>query len=208
MSLRPTRRARLRRLLAIVMGTATLVPSAACGILGGGNDVMLLGDSLTVLVADEVTQSAKPDHTVDVSATWGLRIDEELDPAAKIASEDPAQVIINLGTNNILQHHDTTASAEDLSTMLDLLDGIRCVHVVTINEHINRLGENLGPAAAALNAQIRQLAARRLNVHVIDWNKIVTENLGNNILDPDTVHPNPEGVRLLTRAYLDAISSC
>lgn len=166
----------------------------------------LMGDSLTVLVGEDVGAGLNED--VDVSATWGLRIDEELDPAAEIASDDPEQVVINLGTNNILQHHDTIASAEDLSAMLDIFEGVDCVHVVTINEQINWKGEDLGPPAAALNEQIRTLAGRRLNVSIIDWNQIVVDNAANDILDSDTVHPNPAGVELLTKAYVDAIKAC
>jgi lysophospholipase L1-like esterase len=185
----------------------TLVPLTGCGVFGGGSSVTLFGDSITVLVADEVTKDA-PDFDIAVDGTWGLRIDEELDPAADIALDRPDQVVINLGTNNVLQHHDTTASSEDLSTMIDLLAGARCIHIVTINEHINRMGEDFGPAAAALNAQIRTLAGRHLNVDVIDWNKIVEEHLDEGIVDDDSVHPNAAGIELLAAAYVDAIEGC
>lgn len=170
--------------------------------------MVLIGDSLTLLVVDQVAAKAKPDHEVTADATWGRRIDEQLDIARKIASEDPQQVVINLGTNNVLQRHDPTASVEDLSTLLDVLDDVRCVHLVTVNENIRRLGADYSAEAKAINDGIRTLAERQLNIDIVDWNEIVTAHLGEPILDADTVHPTPAGVELLADAYVDAINRC
>ncbi|MEI2653585.1 MAG: GDSL-type esterase/lipase family protein [Microthrixaceae bacterium] len=185
-----------------------LTPLAGCGIVGGGNSVVLVGDSLTVLVSDQVAAEAKADYDIEVTATWGVRIDEELDPAAVAAESSPDQVIINIGTNNVLQRHDTTASAEDLAAMLDLFDDASCLHLVTVNERINRLGDDFGPDAAAFNAKLREIAARRLNTHVIDWNQIVADHVADGIISEDSVHPTPAGVKLLADAYVGALRDC
>lgn len=185
-----------------------LTPLPGCGLVGGGNGVALVGDSLTVLVSEQVSADATSDYDISVTASWGVRVDEELDPAADAATRSPDQVIVNIGTNNVLQHHDTTATAEDLSAMLDLFDDASCLHLVTINEHINRLGEDFGPAAVELNAKIREIAARRLNTHVIDWNQIVTDHAADGIISEDSVHPTPAGVKLLADAYVSALRDC
>lgn len=202
-------RSTLQRCSAALVGVLTLImPLAGCGLIGSGNTVLLFGDSITVLVADTVKAEVGNRYHVEVSGTWGARIDEEADSAADLAGEDPAQVIINLGTNNLLQHHDITASIEDLSGILDTFSDVGCIHVVNLNEHINRLGEDLGPAAVAFNEKLRQLAARRLDTTVIDWNKIVVDNAAEGIMSDDGIHPNSKGLKVLAKAYSDALSNC
>ena len=187
---------------------AITVAPTGCGIIGGSDAVVLFGDSLTVLVTDEVVAKAGGDYEVTSTATWGSASTRRLDPAAKVAASSPDQVVVNLGTNNVLQRHDPTATNEDLSTLLDLLADVPCIHLVTVNEQINYLGQSYTTEAAAINAHIRELAARRLNTDVIDWNQIVKDHAADDIISNDTVHPNPAGVSLLTKAYLDALGTC
>ncbi|MFN8050512.1 MAG: SGNH/GDSL hydrolase family protein [Acidimicrobiales bacterium] len=202
-----TTRHRVARRALALSAVALLLPTA-CGLLGSGKSVVLFGDSLTLLVTPGVVKAAGSDFDVTSTATWGLRIDEELDPAAKVAGSDPDQVVVNLGTNNVLQRHDTTASIEDLKALVDTFTDVRCVHLVTINEQINRLGEDFHSEAAAINSAIREIAARRLDTDVIDWNQIVIDHAADNIMSEDTVHPNAAGVALLADAYLTAIRRC
>lgn len=177
-----------------------------CGLLDGGG-IVLVGDSLTMLVAEPVAAAA-PDLDIRRDADWGLRIDQEIASASEEATKDPDQVIINLGTNNVLQGHDPVASAQDLTTIVDEFDDVPCVHLVTINERMNRLGQDTSAAAASLNAQIRSLAETRPNVDLIDWNQIALDRAAEGLMDPDTVHPNSAGIAVLTEAYLAAIRSC
>lgn len=206
------RRRRLRRTLVPAMCTLAapvlLATAAGCGLSGGGPTVLLFGDSLTVLVGDDVKRLAGDEFDVEVSGTWGVRIDEVLDVAADLAADPPDQVVINLGTNNVLQRHDVTATAADLESLLQVFDGSDCVYVVNINERINRMGEDYATDAAAVNAELRRLAERRLDTHIIDWNAIVAEHADDGIISDDGVHPDPEGVELLADAYLDALRDC
>lgn len=199
---RPRRRPAL--LTAVVAGLALVAPG--CALFEGGG-VVLVGDSLTMLVAEPVAAAA-PDLEVRRDADWGLRIDQEIASASEEATKDPDQVVINLGTNNVLQGYDPTASAQDLTTIVDEFDDVPCVHIVTINERMNRLGQDTSSAAAALNAQIRALADSRPNVRLIDWNQIALDRAAEGLMDPDTVHPNGAGVAVLTQAYVDALRSC
>lgn len=200
------RRRRPRGALTLALATAALaLPS--CGLFGG-NSIVLLGDSLTVLVHERFAADTDGTYDVKMSATWGLRIDEELDVAARVAADDPDQVVVNLGTNNVLQRYDSVASAEDLDTLVGQLSDVRCVHIVTVNEHISRLGEDYTAESTALNEAIRTVAARRLNTHVIDWNAILTERGTADLISEDGVHPNPAGVAALSAAYRDAVDDC
>ena len=103
---------------------------------------------------------------------------------------------------------DQTASAADLTSMVETFDGASCIHLVTVNEHINRMGIDFSAEAVALNAEIRTIAQRRTNVDLIDWNRIVVEHAADGIMSDDSVHPNEAGVALLATAYADAIESC
>lgn len=185
-----------------------IVPASSCGVFSSGDEVVLLGDSITVLIGDAVTKDAPAGVDIKVSGDWGRRADEQIGVARDLAGDDPSQVIVNLGTNNVLQHHDMTATVNDLSTILDSFDGAKCLHLVTINEHIRGMGEDFGPAAAALNQQIRTLADRRLDTDLIDWNQIIADHPGEQLIADDTIHPNAAGVQVLARAYIDAIKRC
>lgn len=203
-----TRRGRRLRALALVAVASITAATPACGVFGGSGTVVLFGDSLTVLVMKDVTNGAKPDIDVTTKGTWGLRIDELIDPAAEVAATDPDQVVVNLGTNNVLQRRDIVASNQDLDRLVEELSDVRCIHLVTVNEQIHHLGGDFTKEARALNDEIRRLAARRLNTTVIDWNQMVLDHAGDNIMDADTVHPNPAGITLLAAAYLEAIRAC
>jgi len=201
-------RRRLVRSAIAAVGAATLLPTAGCGVFDGNDTVLLLGDSLTVLVSDEVKKAAPAGTDLEVSAEWGKRIDEEIDAARQLGADDPRQVIVNLGTNNVLQRYDVTASSSDLTTLLEAFDGSSCIHLVTINEHINRMGEDFAAGAVALNQEIRTIAQRRTNVDVVDWNQIVVDHAADGIMSDDGVHPNAAGVALLAEAYAAAIEDC
>lgn len=201
---RSIRRRRRATVTSLVAATAWL--AGGCGLFSGGG-VVLVGDSLTMVVAEPVAAAA-PDLDVTRDADWGLRIDQEIASASAVARRDPDHVIINLGTNNVLQGHDLIASAMDLTTIVDEFDRVPCVHLVTINQQMQRLGQDTSAAATALNEHIRSLAATRPNVELIDWNQIVVDHAADGIMDPDTVHPNSVGVAMLTDAYVRAMRSC
>ena len=169
--------------------------------------MVLVGDSLTMVVAEPVA-AAVADLDVTREADWGLRVDQGIASASAAATRDPDHVIINLGTNNVLQGHDPISSVMDLTTIVDEFDDVACVHIVTINERMQRLGQDTSAEAAALNDHIRSLAATRPNVEIIDWNQIALDHAAEGIMDPDTVHPNSAGVALLTDAYVRAMRAC
>jgi len=213
-SLPPTPRRRAHRhrayrsVAAVTTSLASLALLSGCGVFDSGNTVAILGDSITVLSADAITKAVNGDFEVESTADWGVRIDEQIDPGASIADDDPVQVVVNLGTNNVLQDYDVVASAEDLAALLDQFDGADCIHLVTVNEQMSRPGLDLKPKAIALNEEIRRLAARRLDTDVIDWNQIIADHAGESILDADTIHPNAAGVALIAEAYRSSIASC
>ena len=88
--------------LCIVTAVALRIPTTkvvktACGT----RTVTLLGDSITDQ-ARGVMASALSDYELDVEATPGRKIAEQLDVARKVADRRPDRVIINLGSNDVL----------------------------------------------------------------------------------------------------------
>ena len=72
-----------------------------------------------------------------------------------------------------------------------------CVHVVTLNTHMqDRDGEHQ-QGAEQINDAIRELPERHPNVSIIEWSELVDDDLADHppigTLTPDTVHPGPEG---------------
>ena len=199
---------RVRRAVGVAVALSLTGTASGCGVFSSDDEVVLLGDSITVLIGDAVTKAAPDGIDIEVAGDWGKRADEQLGTARQLGDDDPAQVIVNLGTNNVLQRHDLTATANDLAAILDDFDGSGCLHLVTINEHITGMGQDFGPAATELNRQIRTLAERRLDTDVIDWNQIVVDHTADPVIADDGIHPNARGIELLAAAYVDAIGRC
>lgn len=187
------------------VAACTLVASACIGGAEGG--VTLLGDSITSLASLDVTERLKDFDSVKDNAVWGIRVDEQLPTAEEIADRRPDQVVVNLGTNDVVQGRDPAAIVEDYGTLLDILDDITCVHVVTLNEHMKD-DAALGAAAAQVNDGIRSLAAEHDNVTLTEWSQIFAYPGDNNLLMDDKLHPNEEGAKKLGGAMALMAQSC
>jgi lysophospholipase L1-like esterase len=74
---------------------------------------------------------------------------------------------------------------------------------------INGTGD-AGARARRLNEAIREIAARRPNVLVIDWAAIERQEVAERgePITTDTVHPNDVGNRVLADAYGDSLAAC
>lgn len=182
--------------------------TSGCGLFTSGPRVVLLGDSLTVLTFDEMSRVADGDFTLELNATAGKRIDENLDAADLLAATNPPQVVINLGSNDILQGRDVNLVMSDLETMVDQFANVGCLHIVTINEQLKPGPGAVATAAQQVNDQIRELAKRRLSTDIIDWNQIVVDNGFESVVGSDRIHPNDRGVELLADAYVAAMRAC
>ncbi|MEZ5320607.1 MAG: GDSL-type esterase/lipase family protein [Microthrixaceae bacterium] len=196
---------RAKRASALFAGSV-LALTSGCGWFRKA-DVILLGDSITKLIEEQVTRDVG-DHKVAIHADWGLRLDQVVDEADALGSDAPDQVIINLGTNNVLQGYDPVSSVEDLRTIVDAFDGSQCITIVTVNDHMTYRGRDLSAGAIRFNQGIVELAGSNPRISVLDWNRLLSEHRDENPISADTVHPDPTGVRLLAGAYRSAILRC
>jgi lysophospholipase L1-like esterase len=176
-------------------------------------------DGRVHFIGDSITDQAKPALVErfdipdgNVASISGATIDQMLEHAAQVALDEPDQVVINLGTNDVLATEDAATNAALIQQMASHFTSARCIHVVTINEHMFATdGRDLHGAAVALNQRLRALAGQH-QWRVIDWAAIVIEYDASGSprgpLTDDTVHPTALGEQMLLDAYEASLSSC
>jgi len=204
----------------VLVGVLALVVVVVGAYLGwrvavGGADrhqVVVLGDSITAQADAPLHERFDPSYAMAVSGVSGARADERVADGAAYAATTPGQVIINLGTNDVLQGTPTDETAASLTTLGEGFAGARCIHLVTVNEHMVDLSRpQLHDEAVAVNERIRAIAAQH-SWDVVDWAAIVTaaDQAGNpdGPLTMDTVHPTPLGQQRLLDAYALALDRC
>lgn len=179
---------------------------------GPTDDVVVVGDSITEGGDPILRRELSPPYHLRIRGRGGYRI-EEMEPyAIELATTRPEQVVINLGSNDILKSWPAANSAVALSRMLDRFDGARCVHLVTVNEYFAP-GDDLTThdRAVALNAEIRRVATSRGH-DVIDWSALVGRYLAagqpDGPITEDSVHPTERGQVELAGLYREALDRC
>jgi hypothetical protein len=176
------------------------------------DDVVIIGDSITEQAEPMLLDELQPDAVVRVRGRGGYRI-EQMEPyAIEAAAAEPEQVIINLGSNDVLLSWSLDRSVEAYARLLDYFDDARCVHVVTVNERFfSMTDDGLGWRALLLNAQIRELAAEN-GADVVDWANMVAdyEAVGAPYgpITTDSVHPTELGQKMLADAYRESLRTC
>jgi lysophospholipase L1-like esterase len=176
------------------------------------DDVVIIGDSITESAQPMLLEALQPDSVVRVRGRGGYRI-EQMEPyAVEAAAAEPEQVIINLGSNDVLLSWPLDRSVEAYTRMLDYFDDARCVHLVTVNQAFSSPTDSgLAYRALLLNGQIRELATAT-GADVIDWSKMVAdyEAAGSPYgpITSDSVHPTELGQKMIADAYREAIRTC
>jgi lysophospholipase L1-like esterase len=179
-----------------------------------GDAVAVVGDSITSFDKPALRDDLRPRYETTIVGDFGATVAEVMPAARLVARKNLDQVIINLGTNDVIGQLDLDRSVSDLGSMIDLFGGVDCIHVVTINEHMvnKQTGELLQAEAEKFNSGLRDLADRRDRVDVIDWNGVVEETLAGNpptsTLTKDSTHPTKEGNARLNELYMNALESC
>lgn len=171
--------------------------------------VGFLGDSITFQATTALEDRAPDTWRADVRATSGATIVDMAAQAARMGAEQPEAVIVNLGTNDVMQAFPPEKSAADLDLLLDQLGDPSCVVLVTVHENIVTEQDGvLADRVRATNAALAEVADRR-GVRVVDW----TAHLaaagavpGTPDLLIDTVHLSDAGIDNLVGLYLDTLA--
>ena len=179
---------------------------------GPTDDVSLVGDSITEQSESVLHQTLDPAFKVRIRGRGGYRI-EEMEPyAIELATAKPEQVIINLGTNDVLKNWPIDKATAAMNRMVATFKSARCVYIVTITEGLySEQDPNQSARALVFNLELRRVAASH-GVKVIDWAGVVAQDAAagspKGPLTADTVHPTEEGQRQLAQLYKGALETC
>jgi hypothetical protein len=194
----------VRAVCAVLLLAAAMT---SCGHSGKAR-VAVLGDSITAFSNTTLHATLDRGYVADIIGKFGARADQMIDEATLLAHEHPEQAIINLGTNDAIQSTPPVITGQSLERIVTLLQGARCIALVTIDERMVAAGVARSVQAAAVNAQIRRIARDVSDVSVIDWTELVTRHGGLTAMTTDGVHPTPMGMQVLANAYRDALNDC
>jgi len=185
----------------------TVVALAMSGCARVGDRVTVLGDSITALGQNQMEHTLGDTYDLSVSGVFGARTDQRLQAAQLQAALNPTRAIINLGTNDVLQHRATNEIAANLVRLIGIYHEADCVYLVTINTHLDQDGNRPQRAATDLNAVMERIVAQNSQLRLIRWDQMI-DRAAPRQLTFDGVHPTPEGQRLLADAYATALRRC
>lgn len=166
--------------------------------------VAIVGDSITVASTAQIDNALGGVYTTDIRARSGQRIDQMLGDLGTALTLRPNAVVVDLGTNDVLQgvtHRDWRTGFD---RMIAALADQRCVEITTVSTLV--IGWSAIPAIAAeINSAIAEAVAAHPQFHVVDWNATVHANDGTDLLLADRVHPSATGSAALASLIRSAL---
>jgi hypothetical protein len=178
-------------LIIVVVGTGTAVAIAVLR-RPTGRRVPVVGDSITVFAGHDIKRALSPTYHAEIHAVFGQRIDQMLPTLRHDVAQQPFAVVVNLGTNDVLQARQRSDWHANTDAMIAAAAPARCVVFTTISTLVN--APTAIPALATqINDVIEHAVATHRNFHVIDWNRAVNAPGGTSLLIADKVHPSPIG---------------
>jgi len=208
-----TPRSRVLTLVGVVVVLVVLLAAGLFVLRAINKDrVAVIGDSIMALTDPVLRATLASQHNVDIRAVGGMEIAQMDAPADELAATKPDQVVIDLGTNDVIHGKDMATAAKDIEAMAAKFAGNRCVHLVTVNEgFFSTEGKDLTTPARQLNASIRSLALAK-GYHIVDWADIAAKYTAakepNGSLTSDTIHPTDLGQHMLADAVRESVDLC
>jgi hypothetical protein len=118
-------------------------------------------------------------------------------------------MVVNVGTNDV--YGGNLNWRHEYDTMVRSLADIRCVALFTVNRLVYR-SQGI-PSAEQFNAHIFEIAKTHRNVHVVDWDRAVQNDL-TLLYDPasgvrgDFIHPVAKGQRWIADHTKTVLATC
>lgn len=189
-----------------------VLAAVAPSCVDAGERVAVLGDSITSLDTEDLEADLGEEYRFDISGNFGMTTDQVRPEVEVLSQRTFDQVIINLGTNDVLQGDPPQHAVDVIAQYVAMFDSARCLHVVTVNEHMEnqRNGQSTAEGSKQFNEALRAFAESQERVTVIDWNAVTAQNLDSSepptsTLTSDSIHPTPEGNHALNSLYADAL---
>ena len=201
-------------LAAIGIGVCVLLAVAALlpGPDRSGDSVVVLGDSITEFGQDHLRRVLGEDYELDIDAVFGARTVDRIEAATAIAVTGPDQVVVNLGTNDVVVGTPLDKFRHHMDTLLGHLDDVECVHVVTASENLVSDGIELPIAGRALNAELADVVSGHPNAQLLHWGRLQDATAlrrdDPQALTFDGIHPDGDGLAVLAEAYAGVLDDC
>jgi len=171
--------------------------------------VLVLGDSITQQSDPTLHDGLDVVYDLTVWGIGGSRADEHVHDDELFRAVDPEQVIIDLGTNDVLQGTPPEQTIAALTRIGSACASARAIHYVTVTEGLFGEGSPvLRDRSVELNRRIEAMVAAH-GWRLIPWHAIVDEYIGagepEGPITSDTIHPTDVGRRLLAAACARAL---
>ncbi len=196
---------RERRTFALTLALLVLVVGAlviALGTSSPATRVAIIGDSITVQSSPALHEAFDGHYRLDIRAQSGRRIDEMLPALEQALHQHPRVVIVNLGTNDALQHDTHPDWRPGYDRMVRDVATTPCVVAVDISTVLDVIYDRAG-VAGAIDDALRRTAAANDRIHILDWDALVRATP--TMLSADEIHPSPAGRRALADALRHAV---
>ena len=167
----------------------------------------VIGDSITFLAASDIQADLGADgNQVLITGRIGYTAAQLAGDVTDFARHHPRVVLFEMGTNDVSQSITGATSAaayEQAVAGYRTQFGSACLIATTVGSH--RDTPILDQTATAINAWLH--ANFR---HVVEWDDYewAQRQAGHVLVEPDLVHPTPEGQRALAQLDLAAVRSC
>jgi hypothetical protein len=181
--------------LAVAIALLALAPGA--GATAGDGGVLVVGDSLEELISPHL-EGLLPGVPLTINAVGGSNSYQIFDLFQESYSPSDSVVVFDAGTN------DNPAYPEILAENLHKVAaeiGDRCMVVPTIHGYTVNGVNNRGK-----NRVVHEFAASRPGTQTPDWAATVNQNPS--LLEPDHLHPNPEGAEIRAQLIAEGIRAC
>jgi hypothetical protein len=172
-----------------------LAPGARA--MEGDGGVLVVGDSLEELTSPHL-QDLLPGVQLTINAVGGSNSYQIFDLFQESYSPSDSVIVFDAGTN------DNPAYPEILAENLQKVAaevGDRCMVVPTIHGYTVNGVNNRGK-----NRVVHEFAASRPGTQTPDWATTVNQNPS--LLEPDNLHPNPEGSEVRAQLIAEGIQAC
>lgn len=185
-----------------LLATGGLVLSACYSGNLSGPRTAIVGDSITVLSTPDIEADIASNYAYQVQATNGYTIAQgegELNTVDTDPAGSPVDVVINLGTNDAVQHNPNWQT--DWNNLIAEAQPAGCVILTTLRPILDY--QQSVPIAADINAEIANLVQSDPHFHELDWATFSDDNPQD--LSYDGVHPNAQGQADLASLVSDAL---
>jgi hypothetical protein len=182
---------------ALAVAAVALALAPAAHATEGDGGVLVVGDSLEELTSPHL-EALLPGVPLTIDAVGGSNSYQIFDLFQETYSPSDSVIVFDAGTNDNPAYPEILA--ENLQNVAAEV-GDRCMVVPTIHGYTVNGINNRGK-----NRVVHEFAASRPGTQTPDWATTVNQNPS--LLEPDNLHPNPEGDEVRAELIAAGIRAC